>query len=153
MFRHIRKINENNEFHGRLILKILLLEKLSYIKIPFKFLRRIIVQMFYNCEINPDSFNDLDALSSLRLPHPFMIIIHKSSKIGNNCTIFQGVTIGVVEKKGCLNQASIIGNNVYIGCKASILGNLTISDNVKVGAHTLVLSDVAAGKTVIGIYK
>lgn len=153
MFKYLRKINQNNEFHGRLILTIILFEKLSYVKFPFKFLRRIIVQMFYNCEISPESFDNIESLVSLRIPHPFMVIIHKTAKIGANCTIFQGVTIGVVEKVGANQQAAIIGADVYIGCKASILGSLYISKGAKIGAHALVLSNVEAGKTIVGIYK
>ena len=81
-------------FHERIILLILYMEKCSRIKWPFKVIRKIIIQIIYHCEIHPDSFRDKDAIVSCRLPHPYLIIIHRTASLGSNMSIFQGVTIG-----------------------------------------------------------
>jgi serine acetyltransferase len=153
MLKGVKSILSINTFHARMILLIIYCEKKFMIKLPFKVLRKIIVQMLYNCEIHPHTFTNLDSIATCRLPHPFMIIIHRSCRIGINCTIFQGVTIGVIEKDNLPDQAAIIGDNVYVGCKASILGNVNIGNNVKIGAHSLVLGSVSDGATVTGVYK
>jgi len=69
------------------------------------------------------------------------IIIHPKAILGINCSISQGVTIGVkapLETK----SAPIIGNNVYIGAGAKILGGIKIGNNVIIGANAVVVSDV-----------
>jgi serine O-acetyltransferase len=137
---------------GRIIVLILYLEKISYIKLPFKILRKLIIRYMYSCEIYSESFISVNSLLTLRLPHPFMIIIHKNARIGENVTIFQGVTIGVVERFQRNDVCPIIGNNVYIGCTATIL-SATIADNCKIGAHALVLKSVFEPQTITGIFK
>lgn len=83
----------------------------------------------------------------LRLTHPYGIIIHKNAIIGHDCTIFQYVTIGATFKSGSL--APKIGNNVYIGAGAKILGDIRIGDNVKIGANAVVTKNVPKNSTVI----
>lgn len=139
-------------FHERIVLLILYFEKIAWVKLPFKMLRKLIVQFGYHCEIHPDSFIDKEAIVTCRLPHPFMIIIHRESVLGHNLCVFQDVTIGVLEKGG-ERDCPRLGNNVYIGAKASVLGGVKIGDGAKIGAHTLVLGDVLPGQTVIGIHK
>lgn len=118
-------------FHERIILFLLYFEKVSKVKCLFKILRKLIVQLGYHCEIHPDSFIDKEAIVSCRLPHPFMIIIHRKSILGHNLVIFQGVTIGVIEKGESIN-APILDDNVYIGAKASVLGNVKIGSGAKI---------------------
>ncbi|BAU55754.1 hypothetical protein [Mucilaginibacter gotjawali] len=148
MIKDIKSIFRLNGFHARIVLMILYFEKKLIIKLPFKILRKLINQALYHCEIHPDTFRDLNAITTLRLPHPFLIIIHKTSKIGSNGTIFQGVTIGVIENREII--AAQIGNNVYIGCNSSILGPVKIVDDVVVGAHSLILKDVNKSGVVFG---
>lgn len=79
----------------------------------------------------------------LILPHPTGVVIHPSSTIGNNCIIFQQVTIVATAK---------IGNNVLIGTGAKILGKTTLEDNVRVGANAVVKkTTVPANSTIVGI--
>lgn len=147
----LRKIGKMH-FNARNIVLILYFEKISFIKLPFKILRKLIIQMMYNCEIYPESFVSINNLLTLRLPHPFMIIIHRNARIGENVTIFQGVTIGVVERFNRNDIMPVIGNNVYIGCKATILSAVLV-DNCKIGAHALVLKSVSEPRTIVGIWK
>lgn len=78
------------------------------------------------------------------------IIINAKAVIGNNCNISQGVTIGVSgrgEKRGVPH----IGNHVYIGANATIVGNVEVGDYCVVAANSLVVSSVFPNKTVAGV--
>ncbi|MDB5159544.1 MAG: cysE 1 [Mucilaginibacter sp.] len=149
MLKDLKSILKINTFHARIVIMTLYFEKKFYVKFPFKLIRKL-NQSIYHCEIHPDSFQDINSLASLRLPHPFLIIIHRSCRIGANCTIFQGVTIGVIESKEI--KAAQLGKNIYIGCNSSILGPVKIVDDVTIGAHTLVLSDVKKSGVVFGLH-
>jgi serine O-acetyltransferase len=151
LIKNLQKIRKMN-FNAQNIVLILYFEKISFIKWTFKILRKITIQMFYNCEIYPESFVSVNSLLTLRLPHPYLIIIHKNARMGENVTIFQGVTIGVVERFCGNDVIPVIGNNVYIGCKATIL-SASIADNCIIGAHTLVLKSVSEPQTIVGVWK
>lgn len=86
----------------------------------------------------------------LRLPHLNGIYIHGNVVIGENCTILQQVTIGANEHKLNFRAAPQIGNQVYIGAGAKIIGDVVIGDNVRVGANAVVTKNIPAGKTVVG---
>ena len=88
--------------------------------------------------------------SPLRLPHPFNIIISEHAKIGDGCTIFHGVTIGSNEKEPIGKSAPTIGNGVYIGAGAILIGPIVVDDGAKVGAGAIVTKDVPSGATVVG---
>ncbi|MDO7172708.1 serine O-acetyltransferase [Mariniflexile sp. AS56] len=78
------------------------------------------------------------------------IIINASAIIGDNCNISQGVTIGVSgrgEKRG----VPVIGDNVYIGANAVIVGKIVLGDNCVVAANSLVVSSVEPNATVMGV--
>lgn len=83
----------------------------------------------------------------LLLPHPNGIVIHPDAKIGVNCLIFQQVTIGVGPKEGI----PTIGGHVDIGAGAKLLGGITVGDHAKIGANSVVLCNVPAGATAVGI--
>lgn len=89
----------------------------------------------------------------LRLPHLNGLFIHKNASVGENCTIFQQVTIGANEHKLEYQGAPQIGNRVYIGAGAKIIGNISIGDDVRIGANAVVTKNVSAGKTVVGFNK
>ncbi len=78
------------------------------------------------------------------------IFISGSAVIGDNCTIFQQVTIGSVtlpDSKGF--GAPVIGDNVYIGAGAKIVGAVTVGNNVRIGANTVVYQDVPDNSVVV----
>lgn len=77
----------------------------------------------------------------LRLKHPRGIVIHPRTVIGDNCTLFHQTTIGVDEHSGSIEVARI-GNGVYIGAGAKIIGGVTIGHNAKIGANAVVYKDV-----------
>lgn len=76
--------------------------------------------------------------------HGFSTIINAKS-IGNNCTIYQQVTIGN------WNGTPKIGNNVTIFPGAKVIGNITVGDNVKIGANAVVSKNVPENCTVVGV--
>ena len=83
----------------------------------------------------------------LLLPHPNGVVIHPDVKIGNNCLIFQQVTMGTRGGGG----VPVIGSHVDIGAGAKILGGITIGNHARIGANAVVLTDVPSGKIAIGI--
>ena len=84
-------------------------------------------------------------------PHGFYgIFISQFAEIGENCTIYQHVTIGSNQLKSSKTYgAPTIGKNVLIGCGAIILGNVTIGDNVNIGAGCIVAQDIPPNCTVV----
>ena len=87
---------------------------------------------------------------SFFIDHAVGVVIGETSVIGDNVSIFQGVTLGGVgSSKG--KRHPTIGNNVMIGAGAKVLGNITIGDNVKIGAGSVVVKDVPPDSTVVGV--
>lgn len=85
----------------------------------------------------------------LLLPHFGGIVINSGSVIGDNCNILQNVTLGNI-KRGKYKGAPIIGNNVYLGPSATIVGRVHIGNNVLVAANSFVNFDVPDNSLVIG---
>ncbi len=86
----------------------------------------------------------------LFIDHGSGIVIGETTEIGDNVTIYQGVTLGGTGKeKG--KRHPTIGNNVLISAGAKILGSIIIGDNVKVGAGSVVLNPVPDNCTVVGV--
>ena len=94
---------------------------------------------------------DAQIASPLILPHGVSgIFITQSAVIGRNVVVFQQVTIGANTIKGSKSYgAPKIGNDVYIGAGAKIIGNAVISDNVRVGANAVVVKDIPYNALVV----
>lgn len=71
-----------------------------------------------------------------------------AESIGSNCYVHQGVTIGW-DYRG--DRAPVVGDRVFIGAGAAILGAVTIGDDARIGANAMVLCDVPAGATAVGV--
>ena len=83
------------------------------------------------------------------IDHGCGVVIGETAIIGDDVTIFQGVTLGGTGKeKG--KRHPTVGNNVVIGAEVIILGNITIGDNATIGAGSVVTKSVPAGVTVVG---
>lgn len=79
--------------------------------------------------------------------HTGMISIHPSVVIGRRVGVMHGVTLGTNMGEGVPK----IGDDVFIGCHATILGNVTIGDGARIAANSLVITDVPAGAVAIGV--
>ena len=84
------------------------------------------------------------------IDHGMGVVIGETAVVGDNCTIYQGVTLGGTGKdKG--KRHPTIGNNVTIGSGAKILGPFTVGDNSKVAANAVVLNEIPPNSTCVGV--
>ncbi|RME67362.1 MAG: cysteine--tRNA ligase [Nitrospirae bacterium] len=84
------------------------------------------------------------------IDHGSGVVIGETTEIGENCLLYQGVTLGGTGKeKG--KRHPTLGNNVVVGAGAKVLGNITIGDNVKIGANAVVLRSVPEHSIVVGV--
>ena len=86
----------------------------------------------------------------LVIDHGTGVVIGETAEIGDNCTIYQGVTLGGTGKIGGKRHPTL-GNNVMVGAGAKVLGPLTIGDNVKIAAGAVALHDIPKDSTAVGI--
>jgi len=84
------------------------------------------------------------------IDHGMGVVIGETAEIGNDVTLFQGVTLGGTGKERGKRHPTL-GNHVVVGAGAKILGGIRIGDNVKIGANSVVLKSVPANSTVIGV--
>lgn len=87
---------------------------------------------------------------SFFIDHGMGVVIGETTEIGDNVTLFQGVTLGGTGKERGKRHPTL-GNHVVVGAGAKILGGIKIGDNVKIGANSVVLKSVPANSTVIGV--
>lgn len=100
-------------------------------------------QVVAGAHITPDS----DIGGGLQIPHPNGVVIHENAVIGSNCMIMQQVTIGQLAGP----PVPRLGDRVYVGAGAKILGGVIIGDGARIGANAVVLTDVPANCTAVGI--
>lgn len=86
----------------------------------------------------------------LFIDHGSGVIIGETTIIGDNCTLYQGVTLGGTGKEQGKRHPTL-GNNVMVSAGAKVLGSFTIGDNCKIGAGSVVLEEVPPNCTVVGI--
>ena len=163
MFKNLKYDIENvmkNDPAARTKLEVLLLYQSIHVlifyriahglyKIKLFFLARLISQLgrfFTGIEIHPGA----KIGKGLFIDHGMGVVIGETAEIGDNVTIYHGVTLGGTGKdKG--KRHPTIGNNVISGCGAKILGPISIGDGAKIGANSVVLKNVPKGKTAVGI--
>lgn len=86
----------------------------------------------------------------LFIDHGIGVVIGETAIIGENVTLYQGVTLGGTGKEHGKRHPTI-GNNVMISAGAKVLGSFTIGENSKIGAGSVVLSEVPPNSTVVGV--
>ena len=121
--------------------------KLFLIKIPFfpRFISQV-AKLITGIEIHPGAVIG----PGVFIDHGMGVVIGETTIIGNNVTIFQGVTLGGTGKERGKRHPTI-GNNVVVGAGAKVLGNVNIGDDVQIGANAVVIKDVPANSTVVGV--
>ncbi len=84
------------------------------------------------------------------IDHGMGVVIGETAEVGDNCTIYQGVTLGGTGKdKG--KRHPTIGANVTIGSGAKVLGPFTVGDNSKIAANAVVLNEIPPNSTCVGV--
>ena len=125
-------------------------QKSSHSRKPLKYIYSLLYSR-YLLKYGASIPNNSEMSSCPCFPHGITgIFISGASKIGSNCTIFHQVTIGSNTLEGSKNRgAPVIGDNVFIGCGAKIIGGVHIGNNVCIGANCVVTRDVPDDCTVV----
>lgn len=84
------------------------------------------------------------------IDHGMGVVIGETAEIGDDCTFYHGVTLGGTSWEREKRHPTV-GNNVVIGAGAKVLGPILIGDNARIGSNSVVVKDVPAGATVVGI--
>jgi serine O-acetyltransferase len=100
----------------------------------------------YGISISPDTIIG----SGFYIGHFGGIVINQNVVIGNNCNISQDVTLGQINR-GARTGCPVIGDNVYIGPGAKIIGGIRVGDHAAIGANAVVVDDVPPATAVGGI--
>jgi serine O-acetyltransferase len=118
-------------------------------KIKLKFVARLVSQLarfFTGLEIHPGA----KIGKGFFCDHGMGVVIGGTAEVGENCVMFQGVTLGGTGKHAGKRHPTI-GNNVLIGAHATLLGPINVGNNVKIGAETVIINcDVPSNSTVVG---
>lgn len=86
----------------------------------------------------------------LFIDHGMGVVIGETAEIGDNCLLYQGVTLGGTGKdKG--KRHPTLGNNVMVGSGAKVLGPFTVGDNVKIASNAVVLEAIPPNSTAVGV--
>ena len=116
------------------------------IKLPARAISQL-AKLLTGIEIHPGATIG----KGLFIDHGSGVVIGETAVIGNNCTIYQGVTLGGTGKESGKQRHPIIGDNVMIGAGAKILGGFKVGSNSKIAAGAVVLRDVPENSTAVGI--
>ncbi|MCL6572399.1 MAG: serine O-acetyltransferase [Bacillus sp. (in: Bacteria)] len=121
----------------------------AFFKRKFYFLARLISQVsrfFTGIEIHPGA----KIGRRLFIDHGMGVVIGETCEIGNNVTVFQGVTLGGTGKEKGKRHPTLM-DNTLIATGAKVLGSITIGENSKIGAGSVVLKEVPPNSTVVGV--
>ena len=84
------------------------------------------------------------------IDHGMGVVIGETSEIGNRCLLYQGVTLGGTGKESGKRHPTL-EDNVVVGAGAKVLGGITVGTNTRIGAGSVVVKNVEANSTVVGI--
>ncbi len=85
------------------------------------------------------------------LDHGLGIVIGETAEIGDDCTIYQGVTLGGTSLYKGVKRHPTLGKGVVISAGAKVLGGFTVGDGARVGSNAVVLKEIPAGATAVGV--
>ena len=111
-----------------------------------KFIARFISQRSRHIEIHPGATIG----KGLFIDHGMGVVIGETTEIGENCTLYQGVTLGGTGKDTGKRHPTL-GNNVLVGCGARVLGPFKVGDNARIAAGAVVLNEIPPDSTAVGV--
>jgi serine O-acetyltransferase len=85
------------------------------------------------------------------IDHGMGVVIGETAEVGDGCTIYQGVTLGGTSLYRGEKRHPTLGAGVVVGAGAKVLGGFTVGDGAKIGSNSVVVKEVPAGATVVGI--
>jgi serine O-acetyltransferase len=85
------------------------------------------------------------------IDHGMGVVIGETAEVGNGCTIYQGVTLGGTSLYRGEKRHPTLGEGVVVGAGAKVLGGFTVGDGAQIGSNAVVVKEVPAGATVVGI--
>jgi len=119
-------------FEKKILMPLFIIAYFIHLHYKYKFG----IQIPFRCDID-EGFN---------ICHFNCMVIHTNAKIGKNCYISQGITIGISKGK-----VPVIGDNVYLGAGAKVIGGVRVGNNVSIGANCVVTKDVPDNTVVVGV--
>ena len=106
-----------------------------------------IVSEKFNVDIHPNA----EIGKGIMVDHASGVVIGETAKIGDYSSLFHGVTLGGVGSQKKVNDIHRVGKNVMLSANSTIVGNIKIGDNVKIGAGSVVLNDIPENSTAVGV--
>lgn len=88
--------------------------------------------------------------SRVFIDHGFGVVIGETAEVGDDCTIYQGVTLGGTQLYKGKKRHPTLGRNVVVGAGAQVLGGFTVGDDARIGSNAVVVKPVPAGATAVG---
>jgi serine O-acetyltransferase len=85
------------------------------------------------------------------IDHGMGVVVGETAEIGDDCTIYQGVTLGGTSLYRGTKRHPTLGKNVVVSAGAKVLGGFTVGDGAKIGSNSVVLKEVPAGATIVGV--
>ena len=85
------------------------------------------------------------------IDHGMGVVIGETAEVGNGCTIYQGVTLGGTSLYRGAKRHPTLGEGVVVGAGAKVLGGFKVGDGARIGSNAVVVKEVPAGATVVGI--
>ncbi|MES2883519.1 MAG: serine O-acetyltransferase [Pseudomonadota bacterium] len=116
----------------------------------FKWLARLnshLARFFTGIEIHPGAVIG----ERLFIDHGMGVVIGETAEIGDDCTIYQGVTLGGTSLDKGVKRHPTLGNGVVVGGGAKVLGSFTVGEGARIGSNAVVVKAVPAGATAVGI--
>jgi len=89
--------------------------------------------------------------SCVFIDHGMGVVIGETAEIGDGCTIYQGVTLGGTSLYRGEKRHPTLGDGVVVGAGAKVLGGFKVGDGARIGSNAVVVKEVPAGATVVGI--
>lgn len=132
-------------FHARQIHRLTQVLHHAGLRLPARLVSHF-GRAFTGIEIHPGA----EIADGFFIDHGMGVVIGETTIIGENCHLFQGVTLGGTSTRRAKRHPTL-GKNVVVGAGAKVIGDVMIGDNAKIGAGSVVVTNVPPNATVVGV--